>query len=113
MSLATAHISLAQIVQYLLDLQAEMNNPVASSNKMMTRLGLKRWREFEYRGDENSSKKQKRIEEMRKTGEEEIKGEEKLGEKIISDQSQKEWTRKTETADIKSKEGKIESKGVR
>ena len=84
---------------------------------MMTRLGLKRSREFENTGDENSSKKQKRIEEIKveKTRKEEIKGEEEkekeVAEKVISDRIQKEWTRKK--AGIKSTEGKLEFKGVR
>ena len=99
----------------MLDLQA-VNNPDAFSNKMMTRLGLKRSREFENTGDENSSKKQKRIEEIKveKTRKEEIKGEgekEKVLGENSSDWKQKEWTRKK--AGIESTEGKVESKGVR
>ena len=99
----------------MLDLQA-VNNPEAFSNKMMTRLGLKRSREFENTGDENSSKKQKRIEEIKveKTRKEEIKGEgekEKVLGENSSDWMQKEWSRKK--AGIKSTEGKLESKGVR
>ena len=83
---------------------------------MMTRLGLKRSREFENTGDENSSKKQKRIEEIKveKTRKEEIKGEgekEKVLGENSSDWMQKEWSRKK--AGIKSTEGKLEFKGVR
>ena len=58
------------------DLQAAMSNPAAFfGNKMMTRLGLKRSREFQYSGDQNSSKKQTRVEEIKveKTRIEEIK----------------------------------------
>ena len=74
-----------------------MNNQVAFSNKVMTRIGLKRFREFECTGDLNSSKKQKRIEEMKveKTRKEEINGEEEkdteLGEKIISHRPEKDF----------------------
>ena len=95
-----------------------MNDQVAFSNKVMTRIGLKRLREFECRGDLKSSKKQKRIEEMKveKTRKEEINGEEEkdteLGEKIISHRPEKDFLRKKETAGIVSTEGKIESKGV-
>ena len=101
------------------DLQAAMSNPAAFfGNKMMTRLGLKRSREFQYSGDQNSSKKQTRVEEIKvektrieeikveKTREGEIKGEgEKEDEKIISDWMQKEWITKK---NIKSTEGKTE-----
>ena len=86
-----------------------MSNPAAFfGNKMMTRLGLKRSREFQYSGDQNSSKKQTRVEEIKveKTREGEIKGEgEKEDEMIISDWMQKEWITKK---NIKSTEGKTE-----
>ena len=98
-----------------------MNNP--ASNKIMTRLGLKREkREFEYTGDQNSKKKhkgsevQERIEEIekRRVREGEIKGaDEKENGKTISDGIKKEWMREKEAADICSEKGKKEAKGMK
>ena len=98
-----------------------MNNP--ASNKIVTRLGLKREkREFEYTGDQNSKKKhkgsevQERIEEIekRRVREGEIKGaDEKENGKTISDGIKKEWMREKEAADICSEKGKKEAKGMK
>ena len=87
----------------------------------MTRLALKRSaREFEYTGDRNNNKKQKRADvedrigemeveesikeiEKRRKKEGEIKGAEekkRYDKKTISDWMKKEWTRRKEAANI-------------
>ena len=82
---------------------------------------MKRSREFQYTGDQNSKKRQKRakvmdesVEEVKVgTGDGEIKGEESREvEKMILDWIRREWTKRKGATGITSREGRNEGKGV-